>query len=513
MERAALQNALLQRCIEIMVGSLSWILIASPVWASIAVPQYWSWAYLAFSAYWLAKSMRLVMNGLLAYRTVQDWEGRSWTSAGRSIPRWRQLHHLVVFPTYGEPSEVLDASLGYLLRQDFPHGRVTVLLAFEARDSDAPAVAERLRQKYGNEFRHFWTAYHPDRSGEVRGKSSNLAYALPWAKRRLVEELGVPLENVLVTICDADSRLHPKYLSALSYQYLTVPNAECCLYQPPLLFHANLHRLPGPLRALNGLISIMSLARLRRRYTLVTQSTYSLSLATCNAVNYWDVDVIPEDSHILFKVLFRLGPQVTVQPIYLPVWADAAEGRTWWSSLTATYRQVRRWSWGVVDLSYLLWHGSRSSTIPPWLRVVRVGYYVKEHLFWPANWFIMMGGLRLLPITAPLFSASLELKQINAWTSTLYIASFFCLVPIVWLDQQMRARYRPHSAPPEPWHLLANWLLIPALGFFVSALPAADAHRRLLFGKRLEYQVTQKLAAQPSFEMPAPHAVGEPLHH
>jgi len=50
------------------------------------------------------------------------------------------------------------------------------------------------------------------------------------------------------------------------------------LYQPAILFHANLDRLSPPLRAANSAYSIWSLSRLAVGSRLVLQSTYSLPL-------------------------------------------------------------------------------------------------------------------------------------------------------------------------------------------------------------------------------------------
>jgi hypothetical protein len=38
-----------------------------------------------------------------------------------------------------------------------------------------------------------------------------------------------------------------------------------------------------------------------------------------------------------------------------------------------------------------------------------------------------------------------------------------------------------------------EFLLLPVVGFFFSALPGIDAHTRLMFGKYLEYKVTEKV--------------------
>lgn len=497
MDRAALPDSLVQRALGIALGLTSWLLMTSPLWASVLFPVYWTWAFLAFSVYWLCKSFNLALHGLVALRRMCAWEQRDWLALGRSVPRWQQLHHLVVYPTYREPLGILEESLRYLNAQDFPHERISVLVAFEARDPDARAKARLLRERFEGQFAHFWTTFHPDRPGEVRGKSSNLAYAVPWAKRLLVEEFGVPIEDVVVTICDADSRLHPKYLSALAYQFLTVPRGDRCLYQGAVLFHANLGRVAGVFRALNGLYSAKLLARLPRKHTLVTQSTYSLSLATCEAVRYWDIDVIPEDSHMFFKVLFHLGPGVAVKPIYLPVWADAAEGRDWWTTLWALYRQTRRWAWGIADVPYVLWHMVRRRDLLPGLHAVPAAHYVQEHLLWATHWFVLVGGLKFLPWAAPLYARTEQAEVLGQVASAMLMASVPCLILVWWIDLQVRRHHRPYSGAPDGRTDLMHWLLIPLSAFVGTVMPAVDAHTRLLLGRGLEYQVTEKLATAP----------------
>src|SRR5581483_12193001 len=118
-----------------------------------------------------------------------------------------------------------------------------------------------LEAAFAGRFAHLWTTFHPDRPGEVWGKSSNLAYAVPWARRALATDSTINLDRVLVTICDSDARLDSHYLSALTYRYLTDPEPQSTFYQPVVLFHANISRLPLPLRVLNSMYSVMQLSR------------------------------------------------------------------------------------------------------------------------------------------------------------------------------------------------------------------------------------------------------------
>jgi hypothetical protein len=38
-----------------------------------------------------------------------------------------------------------------------------------------------------------------------------------------------------------------------------------------------------------------------------------------------------------------------------------------------------------------------------------------------------------------------------------------------------------------------EFLMLPVIGFFFSALPGIDAHTRLMLGKYIEYKVTEKV--------------------
>src|SRR4051794_26687956 len=86
MGQAALRCGSAQRAIEIVVGLISLALISSPLWGSILVPVLWSWAFLAFSVYWLVKSVYLAVQGYIAYRSLQVWDECDWVGLGSQEP-------------------------------------------------------------------------------------------------------------------------------------------------------------------------------------------------------------------------------------------------------------------------------------------------------------------------------------------------------------------------------------------------------------------------------------------
>jgi hypothetical protein len=82
------------------------------------------------------------------------------------------------------------------------------------------------------------------------------------------------------------------------------------------------------------------------------------------------------------------------------------------------------------------------------------------------------------------------LPQVVSYILTLSLVS---MVVIFFIDARSR--------PPRPKDVSIirkilqpfEFLLLPVVGFFFSALPGIDAHTRLMLGKYIEYKVTEKV--------------------
>jgi hypothetical protein len=476
-----------------------WLIITAPVWAAIFAPEALGFGLILFSIYWLWKSLGFASGVLIGFWRMHHAQQRDWLADSKQLPGYQDLRHLVIVPTYGESDEIVADTLHYLTQQDVPLDRVSVVLAFEERDPVAPARAARLSARFAPLFQHFVMTFHPDAEGEVRGKSANLTWSAKQIKRELIDSGKLDPEHLIVTVCDADSRLHQRYLAALGHDVLSHPNGFLHIFQPAILFYANHWRLIAPLRALNSIYSLWELARMVPTHRLVTQSTYSLSWRAVREVGYWDTDVIPEDSHMCFKVLFHYGQRVKVRPIFLPVYADAAEGPTLRRTMENQYQQILRWAWGVSDIPYVTLGAMRANDLRWHTRIMRVVWYVEEHLMWPAHWFLLtLGGL-----VPRLVNPSYAHSPLGVWQSGLISAIMGLCLPCLLLVIVIDWRLRPqHPDGEDAIDVLIGWAsfaLLPVFGLLLCALPALDAHTRLLFGRRLEYRVTEKMPVQARF--------------
>lgn len=481
-----------RRMLEILVPGLSWLLITMPLWLSFGHPALVAYFIITFDVYWLYKSFTLAHHAVRSFLTLQAHVKVDWRAQANNIPGFHTLYHAVIIPQYCEPIHILRRTLENLTKQDFPHERLIVVLATEDKDPHARETGMLLKAEFGSHFGYFLVTRHVLHHGEVAGKSSNMA----WAAKKLVrqlEEWKIPVDHVTVTSCDADALLHPKYFSALTYQFLTDPDRAYHFYQGAILFYANIWRIPLPTRVLNTLGSIWNLSLLSQNSRFINFSTYSLCLSTAVRAGYWDVDVIPEDYHLFFKVYFTLGEKVSTRGIFLPVLVDAAESKTFLRSLVNQYEQSKRWAWGVSDIPYVIRGAILHNEIALMDRIRRIVFLLEHHIFWPSNWFILTLGSAIPPILNPAFGRTVlghNLSQISSGILTL--SAVFLLVVII-IDLRIKPPRPKEFASWKLPFLYLQWLTLPIVSFFLAALPGLDAHTRLMLGKRLEYRVTEKV--------------------
>lgn len=482
----------MKRILEISIPLLAWIIITLPLWLSFWHPAMVAYFVILFDVYWFYKSATLAVYGLRAYAKLGVNIQIDWLSEVKKLPHWKKIYHVVIIPEYKEPLSLLRDTLTNLTLSDFPKENIFVVLATEERDSTSLETAEKLKSEYSHKFGNFWVTRHPKLAGEVKGKSSNMAWAGKWAVGK-IKELKIKIGDVTVTSCDSDALLHPKYFSYLTHTYLTDKDRFYHFYQTAVMFYSNIWRIPLPGRVLNTIGSIWSLAKLEMTDRLINFSTYSVPLKTVEEVGYWGTDIIPEDYHLFFKTYFAKGEKVCALPIFLPTMVDAAESTTFKKTMVNQYEQNKRWAWGVSDDPWVIRNFFLHPEIPLGNRTWRLFHLLEEHLLWPVNWFILTLGSTIPPIVNQSFSRTVLGHNLSLISSIILTISALFLIVIIILDIKLKP---PRPAGFKKWKspiLFLQWVTLPIVGFFLSTLPGLDAHTRLMLGKRLEYRVTEKI--------------------
>lgn len=478
---------------EIVTPLLGWFLLTAPFWASFFLPTMVVYFILVFDIYFLYKAATLGINSIRSYLKIRSTTKIDWLrKLAKAYPDYEKVKHFVFIPTYKEPQTVLDRTLSFLAEQEFPAKNIVVVLAGEDRDKDFLPKANDLKIKFENYFFGFLITSHTLKEGEVAGKSSNQNYAVGVAKEYITEKL-LDKNFLTLTSCDADVSIHPKYFSNVTYLFLKNPNRYTRFWQGALVFYNNIWRVPLPVRVVHTLYSVMGIAELMRARSNFIYSTYTGSWLLLEKTGFWDTDVISEDWHLFFKAFFATDGQVELEPVFLPLYGDATEGHNYWSSLLAQYQQNRRWAWGVIDISYALSQfikHRKSVSIPNFiLRFIRA---LEQHLLWPVNWWVITLGASI----PPLLNSQLRYTTLGFYlpklSGIILTGSTIFLICIIIIDWLLRPPRPAHVKKPFMLLTILQYLTLPVTGFIFGALPGMDAHTRLLFGKRLEYKVTEK---------------------
>jgi len=485
-----------QRGLEILPGLFSWSLILFPVWGSFVVPNLVAYYVLGFAVYWVYRSFTMAILAISAHFTIKAAKRFDWIKDLKNSfsQRWQKIHHLIIIPTYGEPLETLRHSLESLVQQTFPRKNLHVMISFEVREGEAAAQkAAKLESEFGQKFGHFWTTFHPDIQGEVKGKSSNTCWGAKLAKKYLVDQEKIPIGNITVTSEDADARLHPSYFANITYEFLNSRHPYNHIWQGAVVFYNNIWKVPAPIRVIASVYSVAQMYILKRADRLINFSSYTTTLKHVDKIGYWDTDVIPEDYRLFFKSYFAKKGQFWVKPIFLPIYVDAAEAKGLIRTLINQYEQLKRWAWGVSDDAYIIRQYILTDGLPFWDKTVRVSKVIEDHFLWPVNWFAVTLSAFFPPLLNETFSRSILGKTLPQVTSTLLTISLISMATIFIIDAINR--------PPRPekrklWSILIQpleFILLPVVGFFFTALPGIDAHTRLMLGKYIEYRVTEKV--------------------
>lgn len=481
-----------RRLLEIAIPMISWALVTMPLWLSFWHPALVAYLIITFDVYWFYKSFTLAITAIRSFLKMTAHTKMDWLSQAKTLTGFKNLYHVIVIPEYREPLHILRRTLGNLTRQDFPRQRLIVVLATEDKDPTARQTAEIIKKEFASSFSKFLVTRHILHTGEVAGKSSNMA----WASRKVVKKMKswkIPVDQATITSCDADALFHPKYFSYLSVQMLTDPQNKYHFYQGAILFYSNIWRIPLPNKFVNTIGSIWNLSLLSQGGRLINFSSYSLPLSAASKAGFWDSDVIPEDYHIFFKVYFALGEKVRTMPIFLPVLVDAAESHGFLKTMINQYEQSKRWAWGVSDIPFVIRGSFLHPEIPLADRLRRVFILLEQHIFWPTNWFLLTLGSTLPPLINPAFARTVLGHNLSQFSSTILTLSALFLTIVLVIDWRIKPpRPKEFAAWKLPF-LYLQWLTLPIISFFISALPGLDAHTRLMFGKRLEYRVTEKI--------------------
>ncbi len=493
MAERLIKSRFFQRLMEIAVPLASWFLITLPLWLSPFHPAIVAYFIIAFDLYFFSKSMSTAYACVVSYKEILYHSQIKYFKKLLRQKNHGLIKHFIIIPNYKEHLHKLEETIDELVRSDYPiKNNLYLILAFEKREVEASKKSRYITKKYSKNFEKIISCYHPLKADEEPGKASNQTFAAKIVDDFVINN-NLDRKNILITICDADSKLPTNYFSYLTFEFLRDKDRLFHFYWAPVLLYNNFWQLPIAVRMQATLSSILRLAFLSQKENLIQVSTYSTNLWLLKKINFWDIDIIPEDWHVFFQAFFTYGERVKTIPLFTIVNGDAVFSGETMKTLANRYEQEKRWAWGVTDVGYVLKKFFLTPHIGTIQKLKKIIFIAETHLFWPVSFFILTISASIPPLINPSFKRTvlgLLLPKLSALILTL---SSVMLILYIYLDIKLRQKVNMKTSVSSLPLLIVQWYLLPIVSFFFSSLPALDAHTRILLGKKLKYKVTEKV--------------------
>lgn len=547
-----LKERRVQRILEIIPGTLTWITLIGMFVFSFFAPIWVAVFIIAFDVYWICRTIFITYYSVTAYRKFQDGKRIDWWDRCQNISNptaykhilmerisslrnvlsekmslfekkkirhelkktrtylrevedlekikeeimdWRSIVHVVMLPTANEPADVIEPAIQAIADSNFPNQQIIILLATEEREPEDQRMEKvnYLKNKFHGIFRDFLVTTHEVADGEMKCKASNATYA---AKKLMIylDERHISYERVVFSNFDCDSVCHSQYFAALTYAYVTDPKRLQRSYQPLPMYHNNLWDTNAFVRVIVTSSSFWHMYQ-STRMEMVTFSSHSEPFDTLVRVNFWPVNMISEDSIIYWKCYAYYHGDYMVKPIYLPISLDAVLATTYWKTIKNQYKQKRRWAYGIENFPVImraLWPDKKITLI----KKFQIAFEMLEgHHSWATASFILalLGWLPLI-IGGPQFNESVMAHNLPFFTRYLMILAMGGLVVSMFLSFLLLPPRPAKYSRKRYIYMFLQWFLVPITGPILGALPAVDSQTRILIKKYFgEFWVTEKI--------------------
>ena len=522
----------LERFFEILPGAVTWSFLLSILSFSFLLPSTAAYMIIGFDLLWLAKSFgmsRRMIQGYSRLHRYKKYPWRSWLKKLEKIEEtyehlenkkrrsrheewlYRTLTHYyedrdkildpskvynaIIIPTWNETIEILEPTLEAILASDYDPKHLIIYIAYEERGGPtSEATVIELVKKYRDSFFHCEAIKHPDGlEGELpTGKGPNITYTgrhlSDWVKQQKIDP-----NNVIVTTLDADHQVHRQYLAYLTFVYCLLPDRKYKSFQPVPMFFNNIWDVPAPMRLIAVGNSFWMIIQSMRPHLLRNFASHAQSLAALHDTDYWSVKTIVEDGHQYWRTYFRYDGRHDALPLYIPIYQDAVLAEGYWRTFKAQFVQLRRWAWGVTDISYFVSHALHNKKISLFDKVGKLARLFEGHFSWATAPLVLALAGWLPLVLSPEGDSSIIAHQLPIIASRIQTLATLVIVISVFLSLL--------SLPPRPAHhkrrrflgMILQWALLPVTGIFFGSAAALTAQTRLMFGRYLEkFDLTEK---------------------
>jgi len=482
------------RFLEIIPGVASWGTLIGVLWLSNYQPFIAAYFIIGFAIYWVLKTAFLSYHLRYNWKRLRHHLKIDWV---KMVERFEfgHLYQMVVLPFYEESEDIVNATIESIANTRYDKKSIIIVLASEERAGEGAAkVAQAMKEKWGEEFGSFLVTVHPkDVPGEMAGKGSNATYAAEQARVNILDPHGIRYNHTLVSIFDIDTVLYPDYFNCLVWHFMTAENPLKTSFQPVPIFNNNIWEAPAVARVVAMSSTFWEMVQQERPERMATFSSHSVSFQALYEVGYWQKNMVSEDSRIYWNLMLANDGDYSVVPLSYPVSMDANAASTLWRTVKQVYKQHQRWTYGVENFCYIIFHFTKNKKIPL-RRRISIGFQQAE-----GYWSLVTNPIMLFILGwAPIFLGTPEFHQtvlsynLPIMVRNLLMLAMFGLVISSVISLTMLPP-RPKDKSRFKYVVLAlQWILVPVTMIIFSAIPGLHSQTRLMLGKYMGFWVTPK---------------------
>lgn len=500
------------RLLEIFPGAISWLILILIFILSWQKPFFISVFIIVFAVFWLFRTIYFSFHLNSTFKKMKENEKKDWLDKIKKlspqnyslkINSWKDIYHLVILPVSREPLEIAREAFISLQKSDYPKDRMIIVFSAEESQKQYLApIVEEIEKEFSDKFFKLLITWHPSNiKGEIPGHGANDAWACQEVKKKIIDPLNIPYENIITSSFDIDTCVFSRYFSCLTYYFLTIKNPTRASYQPIPLYINNIWQAPFFSRIFAFSATFWQMMCQERPEILLTFSSHSMSFKSLVDVGYKQANVVSDDSRIFWQCFFRYNGDYRVVPIFYPVSMDANVSKSFWRTAVNVYKQQRRWAYGVGEIPFFLFgflkkikSDFNNKKIPFYKKLNLSAELIVGHWFW-ATVSIMIFCLGWLPIFlgGPDFSQTLVSYNLPKMMSFILTILMIGLVASAYLTIVLLPPKPPGYGRFRYFTFFIEWFMLPFIMIFFTSIPALDAQTRWMFGRYMGFWVTEKV--------------------
>ncbi len=477
-------------------GTISWTVLLGLLTLIFFIPLVAATILIVFLLYWILRLLYMSVLLVAAHSRMNSHKETDWLKLCQEIRsdlKYEEILHVVLYPTYKEPPQVLKDSLGALDGADYPKDRIMVVLAGEEREEDALGKLGAIAGLFKDKFKDIKVFIHPKNiPGELAGKGSNATYAARKVKE-LLGQAGLDLGQVIISTFDADTCPDSAYFACLTYHFLSNPQRYQTSFQPLPIYSNNIYKVSALARVIEIGSTFWQLIESMRYEKFVTFSSHSMSFKTLVEVGYWPVDLVSDDSLIFWKCFLKYDGKYSAYPLEVPVYMDIAAGKNIFETIVIQYKQKRRWAWGVENFVFVGMAFLQNKRIPRVVKLRKLYQFLDNHVNW-ATWAIIISFMTPFILYWGKVNAknALVLFNLSYLNGAIFNSLFLIVIISIFISRQF--------LPPRPKEIsgffyiafVLQWLMLPFISAALGSVPALDAQTRLMFKRYMGFYRTPK---------------------